>query len=199
MTWKNIVYRNRINDSFDGKLWTISKDGGMSQLIPLPEGGFCSYSPDGKKLAYNRVMREFRNWKYYRGGMADDIWIYDPENKKVENITNNAAQDIIPMWIGYEIFFMSDRDRTMNIFVYNTQTKQTEKVTNYTEYDVKFASSNGQLIVYENGGYLYKLDPKTRKLEKVSITLTADNIYGRSEMKKVADKMTAASLSPDGH
>ena len=43
-------------------------------------------------------MREFRNWKYYRGGMADDIWIYDPAAKKVENITNNIAQDIIPMF-----------------------------------------------------------------------------------------------------
>ena len=89
MTWtpdgKNIVYRNRISDGFDGKLWSISKNGGMSEVIPLPEGGFCSYSPDGKKLAYNRVMREFRNWKYYRGGMADDIWIYDPAAKKVEN------------------------------------------------------------------------------------------------------------------
>ena len=28
--------------------------------------------------------------------MADDIWIYDPAAKKVENITNNIAQDIIP-------------------------------------------------------------------------------------------------------
>ena len=55
---------------------------------------------------------------------------------------------------------------TMNIFVYNTQTKQTEKVTNYTDYDVKFPSSNGEVIVYENGGYLYKLDPKTRQTEK---------------------------------
>ena len=54
-------------------------------------------------------MREFRNWKYYRGGMADDIWIYDPAAKKVENITNNIAQDIIPMWIGEEIYFISDR------------------------------------------------------------------------------------------
>ena len=101
MTWspdgKNIVYRNRISDGFDGKLWTISKDGGMSQLIPLPEGGFCSYSPDGKKLAYNRVMREFRNWKYYRGGMADDIWIYDPANKKCgKALPSNVAQDIVP-------------------------------------------------------------------------------------------------------
>lgn len=202
MAWspdgKNIVYRNRISSSFDGKLWTISKDGGMSQVVPLPEGGFCSYSPDGKKLAYNRVMREFRNWKYYRGGMADDIWIYDPTSKKVENITNNIAQDIIPMWIGDEIFFISDRDRTMNIFVYNTKTRQTEKVTNYTDYDVKFPSSNGQVIVYEHGGYLYKLDPKTRQPEKISITLASDNIYARKEMKKVSDNLTAASLSPDG-
>ena len=75
---KSIVYRNRISDSFDGKLWKIAPEGGMSEMIPLPEGGFCSYSPDGKKLAYNRVFREFRTWKHYKGGMADDVWIYDP-------------------------------------------------------------------------------------------------------------------------
>lgn len=202
LTWspdgKQIVYRNRISDGFDGKLWTISPEGGMSQAIPLPEGGFCSYSPDGKKLAYNRVMREFRTWKYYKGGMADDIWIYDPEAEKVENITDNVAQDIMPMWIGEEIFFISDRDRTMNIFVYNTRTRQTEKVTNYTDYDVKFPSSNGQVIVYEHAGYLYKLDPKTRQSQKISITLASDNIYARPEMKKVSDDMNAAALSPDG-
>ena len=119
MAWtpdsKKIVYRNRISDSFDGKLWTVSVNGGMPEQIPLPEGGFCCYSPDGKRLAYNRVMREFRTWKYYRGGMADDIWIYDPQKQSVENVTNNDAQDIMPMWIGNEIFFISDRDMTMNI------------------------------------------------------------------------------------
>ena len=44
MAWtpdgKNIVYRNRISESFDGKLWKISPDGGMPELIPLPEGGW---------------------------------------------------------------------------------------------------------------------------------------------------------------
>ena len=203
MTWtpdgKGVIYRNRISDGFDGKLWTISKDGGMSEQIPLPEGGFCSYSPDGKKLAYNRVMREFRTWKYYRGGMADDIWIYDPQAKSVTNITSNDAQDIMPMWIGDEIFFISDRDMTMNIFVYNTQTKQTEKVTNYTDYDVKFPSSNGQLIVYEHAGYIYKLDPKTRQSTKISITVNSDNIYGRKEYRDVSDNITAASVSSDGN
>lgn len=193
-----IVYRNRIGDGFTGKLYTVEQEGGLSEVIPLPEGGFCSYSPDGKRLAYNRVMREFRTWKYYEGGMADDIWIYDAAKKSVENITNNKAQDIIPMWIGDEIYFMSDRDRTMNIFVYNTTTKQTSKVTNFTEYDVKFPSSNGNTIVFENGGFIYKMDASSKKPEKVNITLSSDNIYARNGIKNGSDYLTNVSLSPGG-
>ncbi len=203
ITWnpdgKSIVYRNRTGSSFTGKLWTISPEGGMSERIPLPEGGFASFSPDGKKMAYNRVMREFRTWKYYRGGMADDIWIYDPAKKSIENITNNVAQDIIPMWIGDEIYFISDRDRTMNLFAYNTKTKETRKVTNYTEYDIKFPSSNGHIIVYENGGELYKFDPSKGTPEKVTVTLNADNRQSRPELKNVSGNITAFSLSPEGH
>ena len=202
MTWtpdgKEIVYRNRIGDGFTGKLYRVKKDGGLSDVIPLPEGGFCCYSPDGKQLAYNRVMREFRTWKYYRGGMADDIWVYNPGKKTVENITRNDAQDIFPMWIDDEIYFVSDRDHTMNIFVYNTVTSQTSKVTDFTEYDVKFPSCHGHTIVFENGGYIYKLDAQTKKVEKVAITLTSDNVYARTEIKNGADYVTNVSLSPNG-
>lgn len=202
MTWSpdgKVVYRNRISDSFDGKLWKAGKDGGMPELIPLPEGGFCSFSPDGKKMAYNRVMREFRTWKYYRGGMADDIWIYDPAKGTVENITNNVAQDIIPMWIGNEIYFISDRDNTMNLFAYNTTTKQTRKVTDFKDYDIKFPSSNGKTIVFENGGYIYRFDPAKGTPEKVDITLTSDNTLARKELKKVEGDITSFAISPGGH
>ncbi|OLQ21674.1 protease [Tannerella forsythia] len=193
-----IVYRNRIGSGFGGKLYTVAKEGGLSEVIPLPEGGFCSFSPDGKQLAYNRVMREFRTWKYYRGGMADDVWIYDAGKKTVENITNNRAQDIFPMWVGDEIYFLSDRDRTMNLFVYDTKTKTTSKVTDFTEYDIKFPSTNGQLIVFENAGYIYRFDPATKKAEKVNITLASDHLYARSEIKDGGRYMRGASLSPDG-
>ncbi|WP_449188765.1 S41 family peptidase [Tannerella forsythia] len=193
-----IVYRNRIGSGFGGKLYTVAKEGGLSEVIPLPEGGFCSFSPDGKRLAYNRVMREFRTWKYYQGGMADDVWIYDAGKKTVENITNNRAQDIFPMWVGDEIYFLSDRDRTMNLFVYDTKTKTTSKVTDFTEYDIKFPSTNGQLIVFENAGYIYRFDPAAKKAEKVSITLTSDHLYARSEIKDGGRYMRGASLSPDG-
>jgi len=195
---QRIVYRNRISSGFDGMLYTVNKEGGLSEAIPLPEGGFASYSPDGKQLAYNRVMREFRTWKYYEGGMADDIWIYDSEKNTVINISNNKAQDIIPMWIGDEIFYMSDRDRTMNIFVYNTKTQQTSKVTNFTDFDVKFASANGNTIVFENGGYIYKMDATAKTPERVNITLTSDNIYARNEIKNGSEYVRSVSISPKG-
>ena len=196
---KKIVFRNRTGDGFEGLLWTIGPEGGMPRQIPLPEGGWCSYSPDGSQLAYNRVMREFRTWKYYRGGMADDIWIYNPGQGKVTNITNNDAQDIFPMWVGEEIYFASDRDMTMNLFVYNTRTGATEKVTNFREYDVKFPSTDGKTIVFENGGWLYRLNPATKEYKQIPVILAAEGVYGRAEYRtlKAAD-ITAVSAAPDG-
>ena len=202
MTWtpdgKGVVYRNRIGDGFTGKLWIAPLDGGMPQELPLPEGGFCSYSPDGKRLAYNRVFREFRTWKYYKGGMADDIWIYDSANKSVTNITNSVGQDIAPMWIGDEIYYISDRDNRMNIFVYNTVTKATSKVTDFTDYDVKFPSCGGGVIVFENAGYIYRLDPATKKYSKITVELNHEGSFARSEVRHVAEFARGFNASPDG-
>jgi tricorn protease len=205
MTWtpdgKNIVYRSRkqtFND-FIGQLYKVSVDGGLSTELPLSTGGFCSFSPDGSKLAFNRVFREFRTWKYYRGGMADDIRIYDFANGSVINITNNDAQDIFPMWSGENIYFLSDRDRTMNLFVYNTGTAQVRKLTNYTDYDIKFPSLGNNAIIYENGGYLYIFDLQTEKAIKMNITIAEDFYGGRNELKDASKSISNSDLSPDGN
>jgi len=195
-----IVYRSRkqtFND-FKGQLFTVSPEGGLSTELPLSEGGFCSYSPDGKKLAFNRVFREFRTWKYYRGGMADDVWIFDFETKEGTNITQNDAQDIFPMWAGNEIYFLSDRDRTMNIFVYNTQTGETQKVTHFTEYDCKFPTLGGENVVFENGGFIYKMNVNDKNPVKVPVFIANDFIYARNEMKKASGLIRNADLSPNG-
>ena len=123
VTWKDnnsVVYRSRkqsFND-FKGQLFEVPAEGGVSEPLPFACAGFGTFSPDGSKMAYNRVMREFRTWKYYQGGMADDVWIFDYKTKKNENITQNSAQDIFPMWANNKIYYLSDRDRIMNLFVY---------------------------------------------------------------------------------
>ncbi len=197
---KKILYRSRSNwwHSWSGKLFYVSLDGGLPEELPLPRAGFASLSPDGKKLAFNRVFREFRTWKRYRGGQADDIWIYDFETKKTINITNNPAQDIIPMWYGNKIYFLSDRDHTMNIFCYDLDSKQTKKITNFDRYDVKFPSVGTDYIAFENGGYIYLLDPRTDSYQRVKIEINEDFPEIRPKFKNVQEQIHSFDISPDG-
>ena len=206
MGWTNdgrhIVFRSRMlewND-FNGQLFLAPKDGGVPEQLPLPRGGFCSFSPDDRKLAYNRVFREFRTWKRYRGGMADDIWIYDFETKAVENITNDPAQDIIPMWKGDRIYFLSDRDenKRMNLYVHELASRKTRKLTDFADFDIKFPSLGPKHIVFENGGYLYTFDLASEKTAKVPVVIADDLVSGRGKVVKVGDRVTNFEISPDG-
>ena len=204
MAWKdnqNIVFRSRKQswDDFVGQLFLANIEGGIAEQLPLPEGGWISYSPDGKKIAYNRVMREFRTWKYYRGGMADDVWIYDFKTKKIENITNNHAQDIFPMWVGDKIYFCSDRDRTMNLFVYDTKSKQTSKVTDYTYYDIKYPSLGDNDIVYENGGELFRYNLKDGKIYPIPVQIVDDGNSTRNKYVDCSKFINSSSIAPDGN
>jgi tricorn protease len=203
LTWKDnktVVYRSRMKsfNDFKGGLYLASVDGGISEELPLPAGGFCSYSPDKTKLAYNSIFREFRTWKYYKGGMADDIRIYDFKTKQVENISNNIYQDICPMWTGDYIYYISDRDRIMNLFSYNLKSKETKKVTNFDKYDIKFPSLGDHSIVFENGGYIYSFDLNTQKQEKLTIFIEEDFSGGRSVLKNVSRTARNVDLSTDG-
>jgi len=199
---RHIVFRSRMHEwnPFNGQLYLVSIEGAIPQQIPLPRGGFCSYSPDDKKLVYNRIFREFRTWKRYRGGMADDVWVYDFETKKLENITNNPAQDIIPMWSGSRIYFLSDRDenKRMNLYVYDFDSKQTKKLTEFTEFDIKFPSLGPEAIVFENGGFIYRFDLETEKTEKVPVIIADDMNSGRDKLVKVSNSVSNYEISPDG-
>jgi tricorn protease len=206
MAWKDdthIVFRSRrieFND-FKGQLYLASLDGGVPEQLPLPRGGWCSYSPDGKRFAYNRVFREFRTWKRYRGGQADDIWVYDFDTKKTVNVTNNPAQDIFPMWSGNRIYFVSDRDgnKRMNLFSYDLVAKETRQLTAFAEYDIKFPSLGDNAIVFENGGYVYKYDFVSGKAEKVPIVINDDQDGGRGGLVDVSKMVNTFDVSPDGN
>jgi tricorn protease len=199
---KHVIFRSRMREhnDFIGQLYLVSVKGGLPEQLPLPRGGFCSYSPDGGKLAYNRVFREFRTWKRYRGGMADDIWVYDFKTRKTENITNNPASDIIPMWAGKKIYFLSDRDKNkrMNLYAYDLEDKQTRQLTHFSDFDIKFPSLGKSAIVFENGGYLYRFDLATEKAVKVPVRILEDDAAARPALRDLGKSVRAYEVSPDG-
>ena len=199
---KSILFRTRsftFND-FTGQLMTVPLEGGMPVAVPLKNGGFASFSPDGKKLAYNYIFREFRTWKRYTGGMADDIRVFDYKSGKSERITDNIYQDIAPMWSkdGKKIFYISDRDSHMNLYSWDALSKVTEQLTFYKDYDIKFPSAGGDLIIFEHGGYLIKFDPATKTQEKIPVRIANDAPYARPEWKDLSGAVRSYSVSPNG-
>src|SRR4051812_24312826 len=205
MTWQNtkpiVVFRSRMNsfNSFIGELYTAGLDGDLPKQVPVPRGGFASFSPDDSKMAYNRVFREFRTWKHYRGGMADDVWIFDFKTGQVTNVTNDPSQDICPMWgADNRIYFISDRDGRMNLFSTDLTGKDTKQLTTFKDYDIKFPSIGKDAIVFEQAGYIWRYDLASGQSAVVPIDIKEDFASGRSAMVDASKHVESASTAPDG-
>ena len=183
------------------QLYKVSKEGGLSEKLPLPYGEFGVISPDGKKVAYTPITRAFRTWKRYLGGMAADIFIFDLEKTTSENITNNIANDEFPMWSGNKIYFLSDRgeNKKFNIWSYDISSRQTKQLTNFNDFDIHFPSIGSNEIVFEAGGLIYLLDLTTEKYLDVKINVVTDESTLMARTENVEKLIRNFSLSYNGN
>ncbi len=199
---KNVLFRSRMKSpSYRfNRFFKQPVKGGMPEMLPLPYGELASFSPDGNRMAFQYISREFRTWKRYRGGMASDLWLYDLVKNTSEKITDFEGTDALPMWHGNTIYFLSDRDerKKLNIWAYDLSTKKTHQVTEFIEYDVKWPSLGPDSIIFENGGKLYLLDLKSEKSNPVSIQVPSDLPEIRAQLKDCSRNIEAFSLSPSG-
>jgi len=207
ITWfpdsKRILFLSR-RDTFNswfGRLFSVSIEGGLPERLPIDKGGLTSFSPDGTKIAYNRIFRNFRTWKRYMGGMAQDIAIYDFKNNTYEQITDYPGTDTYPMWHGDTIYFGSDRgpEHRMNLYSYDLKTRQTRQLTRFKDFDVNWPSLGPDAIVFENGGYLYAFDPATGGTHKIAVYLPGDRDQARKHWVTVSKFITDFDLSPEGN
>jgi tricorn protease len=182
----------------NGKYFLVNLDGGLEKALPIVNGGFAVFSPEGSKMIFTPVDCEFRNWKRYKGGRATDLWIYDIKNNTSDQITNFEGTDQCPTWSGDNIYFASDRDLKLNIWKYNTTTKETTQVTHHSDYDVLWPSGENGQLVYENGGYIYKLNLQTGLSERLKININFDCQAVMPYYKNVKDNIYSFNISSTG-
>ena len=195
---KNILFRANRTEFGDrnGKYFTVNIENGMEKPFQIVNGGIAVFSPDAKKICFTPVDREFRTWKRYKGGRATQLWIYDLEKDASEQITDFAGADQCPVWHKNKIFFASDRNLRLNIYSYDIDTKKVEQLTDYNDFDVLWPSgSNGQLV-FEKGGFLYKMNLETGKTEKITVNINFDNPNLASYYKNVKSNIHSYAISP---
>jgi len=196
---KQVLFRSsRASYSRFGRLFTIPLDGGFPAEVLLPMAEESAYSPDGKRLAYVPLGRAFEAWKRYRGGRTTPIWIADLADSRVEKVPRENSNDFCPMWIGDQIYFLSDRNGPVTLFAYDTRAKKVREVLRNTGLDLKSASAGPGAIVYEQFGALNLLDLKSGKPGKLEIRLAGDLPATRPTLERVANRISAAGISPTG-
>ncbi len=200
---KSVIFLSR-RDASNGWIkrpYTVSVEGGLQQPMFMDEGGLLSFSPDATKIAYNRIFRNFRQWKRYTGGMAQDITIYDTKNNVVDAvIPHTDYTDTFPMWRGNTIYFTSDRgaEHRLNLYGYDTGSKQVEQLTKFDGVDVMWPSLGPDAITFENGGYLYTFDLQTRQPKKLTIYVNGERDQAMKHWVNASRNITDFDISPDG-
>jgi len=180
------------------RFWTVSTEGGLPQVMPMPRAYRGTYSPDGKRFAYEVLAPMDKEWRNYRGGQVRPIWVLDMQNYALETLPWKDSRDSDPVWVGGTIFFISDRDLAGNVYGYNTATKDLKQLTNYVDYDVKTLGAGGGAVVYEQAGYLHLLDPTTGQHRQLDITIKGDLPATLARWEEVGDMIQNPSLTPTG-
>jgi tricorn protease len=192
--------RRELEQRSSQQFFMVSKKGGFPEKLDIPYGELASFSPDGKKLAYITKITENYPFKRYRGGLTSDVLLYDFETKKVEKITDNTANDGKPAWVGDKIFFLSDqaKDMRLNVWMYDTKTKQSKQVTKFKNFDISHMSGGAGKLVFEAGGVLYLMDAQTQKYAPVNVNVVSDLSVEMPRSEDVSKRINNMTASPEG-
>lgn len=192
----SIVYSSTVGRLFEGHLLEVPADGGRSKELNLRRGVQASFSGDGQWLAYVPGRQNQTAWKRYRGGQTSPIWLVKLADATLRTIPRENSNDSHPMWVGDDVFFLSDRDGKTSLYKYGTKTSRVERVATPGEFEFKTASYGDGAIVLEEFGDLKLYDLATKKLSAVPLRVQADFPEVRDRFVNPAP--SGGSVSPNG-
>lgn len=197
---KNILYTSprETAPSRYNRLWTVPVAGGPSALLAKQWGNDGSYSPDGKRIAVDKMRRWDTEWRAYRGGQNTPLILMNLNDKSEVLIPNEKTTDIQPVWMGDKVYFLSDRDWVMNIWSYDVASGSLAQLTEFTGDDIKTLSGHNGKLVFEKSGYLHLHDLSNGDTRQLDISLVGDFPWVAEVWENVGSVAINPSLSPTG-
>ncbi len=182
------------------KFFTIPVTGGTPEPMLLPFGNSGTLSEDGQIMAFQPYRLWDEEWRNYRGGQAQPIWIFNMKTKEtVKTVQGDKERQSSPAWDNGMLYFLSEQDYINNVWSYDPKTKAQKQLTFHKDFDIKNLTANNRTLVYEQGGYLHSFDLSTGKGKKLLINAEGDLNWGRPRWNNLTGaSLIHASLSPTG-
>jgi len=198
---KQIVFRSYFENyiSRDPNLYFVNKEGSAPERFPIDRGVLCSFNSDASKMLYCRKGMEEYYWKRYKGGQYTDIWMYDFKQNQFTPVSDYVGKNAYPMWIGNNMYFISDRTNGVsNLYVEDLSTKTIKEITDYSDFDVMWAENDGEQIVFIQNGYINIYDIKTNQTKKISVNIPSDRWRLRDRVINPKEYVHSMNISNDG-
>ena len=169
------------------RLFRVHADGsGVPEPLPLPSAYEGSFSPDGQSIAYQPFSKWQPAWKRYVGGQTSPIWIVNLKTLDLQKVPRENSNDSNPVWVGDQVYFLSDRDSTgsnngpVTLYCYDTISKQVTQVMANNGLDMKSFQagpakgtdgSERSALIVEQFGRILLVDPTNGMNMPVPITI----------------------------
>ncbi|AFL85553.1 Tol biopolymer transport system, periplasmic component-related protein [Belliella baltica DSM 15883] len=184
----------------ESKFYKIPLEGGMEEALPIPRAVNGRLSNDARHIAYQQIAFWDPEWRNYRGGQAKPIWIVDMKDYSLKMTPQtDMERHTQPIWHGKRVFFLSERDYANNIWSFDPSSDDLKQETFHVDFDIKNLDSNGEELVYEQGGYLHILTPSNGQTQQLEINVKGDFHWARERWESVsAGRLTNPTISPTG-
>ncbi len=168
-------------------------------LVPLAQAADGAYDGAGT-LFFTRLAFQGSHTRRYHGGTAQNLWRFGPGDAEARPLTAGyAGTSKNPMvWQG-RIYFLSDRDGTMNLWSMTPDGGDLRQHTHHSEWDIRGASLDDGRIVYQLGADLRLFTIATGEDHEIPITLASDLDQAREHwVTSPMEYLSAAHLSATG-
>jgi tricorn protease len=195
-----VVFRSRRDTPHnDNRIYLVPPAGGIPAMLPLEPAAWITFEPGGKRVAFQKIGLEFHNWKRYRGGEAEDIYVGTLDPVAATEVTKYEGKDAFPMWAADgRIYFVTDRWGRPNLASMKPDGSDVKRLTSFEDYDVRWPALGDGKIVYQHKMDIWVYDLATGKNEQVPIQLPSDRLQVREKFVEPKPTPGNWSLSKDG-
>ncbi len=182
------------------QLATVDPKARVSTVLPLSQASDGVFDPAGKTLYFTRMAFQGSSTKRYQGGTAQNLWKFATGDAEAQPLCADfPGTSKRAMWWKDRVYFVTDRDGTMNIWSMKPDGGDLQQHTKHKGWDVKWASLSEGRIIYQLGADLRLLEIASREDAVIPITLASDFDQEREKwVKRPMDYLTTVHLSPDG-